>query len=121
MMMIATVAGTLRSRDRESAMKIAIVGAGFGGCAAARFCREEFPEAEIHVAGSELPISWTPWVDKTKAYFERSSTCHKKWPSFDLHIWFLIWNDQENLVGKAALSMLLPQLDPGLTGLWVSM
>ncbi|CAE7265242.1 Pcyox1 [Symbiodinium microadriaticum] len=30
-------------------MKIAIVGAGFGGCAAARFCREEFPDSEIHV------------------------------------------------------------------------
>ncbi|CAK9038941.1 Prenylcysteine oxidase (Chloride ion pump-associated 55 kDa protein) [Durusdinium trenchii] len=30
-------------------MKIAIVGAGIGGCSTARFCREEFPEADIHV------------------------------------------------------------------------
>eukprot|EP00434_Breviolum_minutum_P039441 symbB.v1.2.035027.t1/scaffold4633.1/size37115/2 len=37
------------SHHSTTAMKIAVVGAGLGGCSAARFCREEFPDAEIHV------------------------------------------------------------------------
>lgn len=37
---------TERRKNATSAMKIAIVGAGIGGCSTARFCREEFPEAE---------------------------------------------------------------------------
>ncbi|CAJ1377793.1 unnamed protein product [Effrenium voratum] len=53
-----------RASRTTCVMKIAIIGAGIGGCSAARFCRQEFKDAEIHV------LERTPRVGGRACVFE---------------------------------------------------